>query len=167
MHAKDLVRILPGFEDNRQTVTYCDGAAADSCGSQPTNFVYLHTAAVRRRRRWSTTSVCNSKGAPSTTSVSDIGARAQAGLTFAVAERQGDWTAIWFNGVEGWFLNPASAPTAVPVKGSYVVPKAGLRQGARLRSGLPRGVRLPGRHPRAGARPAAVLLRRGPAVCRR
>ena len=58
--------------------------------------------------------------------MSDIGARAQAGLTFAVAERQGDWTAIWFNGVKGWFLNPASDPTAVPVKGSYVVPKAGL-----------------------------------------
>ena len=97
------------------------------------------TAAARSRR---TSSTCtptpsesaplvndigrNAKGAPSTTSVSDIGARAQAGLTFAVAERQGDWTAIWFNGVKGWFLNPASDPTAVPVKGSYVVPKAGL-----------------------------------------
>ncbi len=123
--AKDLVRILPGFEDNRQTVTYCDGAAADSCGSQPTNFVYLHTAPSETAPLVNDIGR-NAKGAPSTTSVSDIGARAQAGLTFAVAERQGDWTAIWFNGVEGWFLNPASAPTAVPVKGSYVVPKAGL-----------------------------------------
>ena len=43
-----------------------------------------------------------------------------------MAERQGDWTAIWFNGVKGWFHNPASDPTAIPVKGSYVVPKAGL-----------------------------------------
>lgn len=123
--AKDLVRILPGFEDNRQTVTYCDGAVADSCGSQPTNFVYLHTAPSESAPLVNDIGR-NSKGAPSTTSVSDIGARAQAGLTFAVAEHQGDWTAIWFNGVEGWFLNPASAPTAVPVKGSYVVPKAGL-----------------------------------------
>ena len=123
--AKDLVRILPGFEDNRQTVTYCDGKVADSCGSQPTNFVYLHTAPsadaplvndIGRK----------ANGAASTTSVSDIGARAQAGLTFAVAERRGDWTAIWFNGVKGWFLDPASDPTAVPVTGSYVVPKAGL-----------------------------------------
>ena len=43
-----------------------------------------------------------------------------------MAERRGDWTAIWFNGVKGWFHNPASAPTAIPVAGSYVVPKAGL-----------------------------------------
>lgn len=123
--AKDLVRILPGFEDNRQTVTFCDGKVAESCGSQPTNFVYLHNAPSE------TAPLVNdigrkANGAPSTTSVSDIGARAQTGLTFAVAERQGDWTAIWFNGVKGWFLNPASAPTAVPVTGSYVVPKAGL-----------------------------------------
>ncbi|GGN07126.1 amidase [Terrabacter tumescens] len=124
-NAKDLVRILPGFEDNRQPVTFCDGKVADSCGSQPTNFVYLRTAPsadaplvndIGRK----------ANGAPSTTSVSDIGARAQAGLTFAVAERRGDWTAIWFNGVKGWFLNPVADPTAVPVKGSYVVPKAGL-----------------------------------------
>lgn len=123
--AKDLVRILPGFEHNRQTVTFCDGKAADSCGSQPTNFVYLHTAPSE------TAPLVNdigrkANGAPSTTSVSDIGARAQAGLTFAVADRQGDWTAIWFNGVKGWFPNPAAHPTAVPVKGWYVVPKAGL-----------------------------------------
>ena len=123
--AKDLVRILPGFDDNRQTVTFCDGKVADSCGSQPTNFVYLHNAPSE------TAPLVNdigrkANGAPSTTSVSDIGARAQTGLTFAVADRQGDWTAIWFNGVKGWFLNPASDPTAVPVTGSYVVPKAGL-----------------------------------------
>ena len=124
-NAKDLVRILPGFEDNQQTVTYCDGTVADSCGTQPTNFVYLRTAPsadaplvndIGRK----------ANGAPSTTSVSDIGARAQTGLTFAVAGRQGDWTAIWFNGVKGWFLNPVADPTAVPVRGYYVVPKAGL-----------------------------------------
>ncbi|MEW1951933.1 N-acetylmuramoyl-L-alanine amidase [Terrabacter sp. NPDC080008] len=124
-NAKDLVRILPGFEDNWQTVTYCDDKTADSCGSQPTNFVYLHTAPSESAPLVNDIGR-KANGAPSTTSVSDIGARAQAGLTFAVAERQGDWTAIWFNGVKGWFLNPASAPTAVPVKGFYVVPKAGL-----------------------------------------
>ena len=123
--AKDLVRILPGFEENRQQVTYCTSGVQDSCGSQPTNFVYLHTAPSESAPLVNDIGR-NAKGVPSTTSVSDIGARAQAGLTFAVAERQGDWTAIWFNGVKGWFLNPASDPTAVPVKGAYVVPKAGL-----------------------------------------
>ena len=122
--AQDLVRILPGFDDNVQTLTYCTSGIADSCGRQGTNFVYLHTAPSE------TAPLVNDigrrpSGAASTTTVSDIGARAQAGLTFAVAERQGDWTAIWFNGVKGWFLNPAADPTAVPVGGAYVVPKAG------------------------------------------
>ena len=122
--AQDLVRILPGFEDNIQPVTGCTTAGV-ACRAQGTNFVYLHTQPSE------TAPLVNdigrkSNGAASTTNVSDIGARAQTGLTFAVAERSGDWTAIWFNGVKGWFLNPASDPTAVPVKGSYVVPKAGL-----------------------------------------
>ena len=50
-------------------------------------------------------------GAPSTTSVSDIGARAAAGQQFAVAERQGDWTAIWYLGAEGLVPQPAGDPT--------------------------------------------------------
>ena len=123
--AKDLVRILPGFETNVQPLTFCRTGVVDSCGRQGTNFVYLHTAPSETAPLVNDIGLRPS-GAPSTTRVSDIGARAQAGLTFAVAERQGDWTAIWFNGVKGWFLNPASAPTAIPVAGSYVVPKAGL-----------------------------------------
>ncbi|MFM6848615.1 MAG: N-acetylmuramoyl-L-alanine amidase, partial [Terrabacter sp.] len=118
--AKDLVRILPGFDRNVQTVTSCT-TAGRPCEPQGTNFVYLHQAPSE------TAPLVNDigrkpNGAASTTSVSDIGARAQAGLTFAVAERQGDWTAIWFNGVKGWFHNPASDPTAIAVGGQYVVP---------------------------------------------
>lgn len=144
-NAKDLVRILPGFEDNRQTVTYCDGRTADSCGSQPTNFVYLHNAPSESAPLVNDIGR-KADGAPATTSVSDMGARAQAGLTFAVAERRGDWTAIWFNGVEGWFHDPASAPTAVPVRGAYVVPRAGLAK-----------VPVYGRaYPEASAYPAGV-----------
>ncbi len=121
--AQDLVRILPGFDHNVQPVTSCT-TAGTPCPPQGTNFVYLHTAPS------ASAPLVNDigrkpDGAPSTTSVSDIGARAQTGLTFAVAERQGDWTAIWFNGVEGWFLNPVDHPTALPVGGQYVVPKAG------------------------------------------
>jgi len=42
-----------------------------------------------------------------------------------VAQRAGDWTAIWWLGQKAWFENPVSTPTAIPVKGSIVVPKAG------------------------------------------
>ncbi len=121
--AQDLVRILPGFDDNIQTLTSCTTAGV-ACEPQGTNFVYLHNAPSE------SAPLVNDigrkpNGAASTTSVSDIGARAQAGLTFAVAERQGDWTAIWFNGVKAWFHNPASDPTAIAVGGQYVVPKPG------------------------------------------
>ncbi|WP_260439598.1 N-acetylmuramoyl-L-alanine amidase [Humibacillus xanthopallidus] len=122
--AVDLVRIVPGFDDNIQPLTSCTTAGAP-CEPQGTNFVYLHQA-PSTDAPYINDIALRPNGAPATTRVSDIGARAQAGLTFAVAERQGDWTAIWFNGVKGWFHNPASDPTAIPVEGSYVVPKAGL-----------------------------------------
>jgi N-acetyl-anhydromuramyl-L-alanine amidase AmpD len=122
--AQDLVRILPGFDHNVQPVTSCT-TAGQRCAPQGTNFVYLHTAPSQDAPLVNDIGR-KSNGAASTTSVSDIGARAQTGLTFAVADRQGDWTAIWFNGVKGWFLNPAGDPTAIAVGGQYVVPRAGL-----------------------------------------
>jgi hypothetical protein len=122
--AIDLVRIVPGFDANVQPLTSCT-AAGEPCEPQGTNFVYLHQSPSEEAPYVNDIGL-RPNGAPATTRVSDIGARAQAGLTFAVAEHRGDWTAIWFNGVKGWFHNPASAPTAIPVAGSYVVPKAGL-----------------------------------------
>ncbi|MFI6923219.1 N-acetylmuramoyl-L-alanine amidase [Nonomuraea spiralis] len=61
---------------------------------------------------------------PSTYSVYDHSARASTGQRFAVAGREGDWTAIWYLGQRAWFYNPASAPTAVPAKGPLVTPLA-------------------------------------------
>src|SRR5690606_470878 len=65
-------------------------------------------------------------GEPSTTEVWDIGARAMAGQEYAVADRQGDWTAIWYLGQKAWFHNPKADSTAKPVGGSLVVPKPGV-----------------------------------------
>ncbi|MEV0973366.1 N-acetylmuramoyl-L-alanine amidase [Microtetraspora glauca] len=59
-------------------------------------------------------------------SVYDHSARAVTGQRYAVADRQGDWTAIWYLGQKAWFHNPASQPTAVPSKGLVVTPKPGL-----------------------------------------
>jgi hypothetical protein len=63
--------------------------------------------------------------APSTMQISDHGARASAGQTYAIADRQGDWTAIWYLGQKAWFHNPAAAPTAKWSIGLVVTPKAG------------------------------------------
>jgi hypothetical protein len=45
---------------------------------------------------------------------------------YAVADRQGDWTAIWYLGQKAWFRNPPAQPTAVPARGLLVTPRKGL-----------------------------------------
>ncbi|WP_157250788.1 N-acetylmuramoyl-L-alanine amidase [Nonomuraea typhae] len=59
-------------------------------------------------------------------SVYDHSARAVTGQRYVVADRQGDWTAIWYLGQKAWFHNPAAAPTAIPSMGLAVTPKPGL-----------------------------------------
>ena len=121
--SSDVVRILPGFEGNVQPVTGCVTATV-ACEPQGTNFVYLRTAPSDSAPLVTDIGI-RPTGAASTTEVADIGARATAGVEYAVAERAGDWTAIWWLGQKAWFENPVSAPTAIPVTGSVVVPKAG------------------------------------------
>ncbi|MGZ4718944.1 N-acetylmuramoyl-L-alanine amidase [Oryzihumus sp.] len=119
----DVVRILPGFENNIQPVTGCTTAGAP-CPAQGTNFVPLHTAPDASSPLVSDTGL-HPDGSPSTTEVADIGARATAGVEYAVAGRSGDWTAIWYLGQKAWFLNPAHQRTAITVGGLLVTPKAG------------------------------------------
>ena len=121
--SSDVVRIVPGFEGNVQPVTGCVTATV-ACEPQGTNFVYLRTAPSNSAPLVTDIGI-RPTGAASTTEVADIGARATAGVEYAVAERAGDWTAIWWLGQKAWFENPVSAPTAIPVTGSVVVPKAG------------------------------------------
>ena len=121
--SSDVVRILPGFDGNVQRVTGCVTATV-ACEPQGTNFVYLRTAPSASAPLVTDIGI-RPTGTASTTEVADIGARATAGVEYAVAERAGDWTAIWWLGQKAWFENPVSAPTAIPVKGSVVVPKAG------------------------------------------
>ncbi len=65
-------------------------------------------------------------GSPSTMHVSDIGSRVDTGQQFAVADRSGDWIAIWYLGQKGWFESPPDAPTALWATGWVVTPKPGL-----------------------------------------
>lgn len=119
----DVVRILPGFRNNVQLVTGCTAPAAP-CEPQGTNFVYLHTEPSEIAPLVTDVGL-RSDGSSSTTDVADIGARATAGVEYALADRSGDWTAIWWLGRKAWFENPPTAPTAIAVSGSVVVPKAG------------------------------------------
>ncbi|MCW2946278.1 MAG: Negative regulator of beta-lactamase expression-like protein [Actinoallomurus sp.] len=60
-----------------------------------------------------------------TMSVYDHSARAATGQKYAVADRQGDWTAIWYLGQEAWFYNPKAQPVAFAAHGFVVTPKPG------------------------------------------
>ncbi|MGW1347513.1 N-acetylmuramoyl-L-alanine amidase [Kribbella sp. NPDC002412] len=121
--AGSIVTIKPGFDDNVQVLTNCTGAGT-TCTPQGTNFVYLRQAPDDAAPLVKDIGL-RPDGSASTTVVSDIGARAAAGSQYVVAQRQGDWVAVWYLGALAWFKSPASAPDAFAKPGLVVKPKAG------------------------------------------
>jgi hypothetical protein len=117
----DVVTVAPGFDTNVQPVTGCvtGQPSTTPCTPQGTNFVYLFTAPDPTSPLVADIGL-HSNGSPSTTYVSDIGARASAGQKFLVAETQGDWTAVWYLGQKAWIYNPVSAPVLLPSRGQVV-----------------------------------------------
>ena len=140
-----LVTINPDYATNQPAFTGCTGASTNPCPQHGSTEVILRQAPS------ATAPLVLDEGlhpnhAKSTMVISDHSARASTGQTYAVAERQGDWTAIWYLGQKSWFYNPATAPTALNEHGFVVTPKAG-------RSGVP----IYGRaYPEATAYPAGV-----------
>ncbi|MGP3958832.1 N-acetylmuramoyl-L-alanine amidase [Nonomuraea sp. 3N208] len=117
----DSVMIRPTYGSNRPRFTGCLTAkAGQDCPPHGATTVWLHTSPSESAPL--ITDVGKHGGKPSSYSVYDHAARASTGQRFAVAERQGDWTAIWYLGQKAWFHNPASNPTAVPAKGPLVTP---------------------------------------------
>ena len=53
------------------------------------------------------------------------GDKAVTGESFAVAERAGDWVAIWYGGQKTWLYDPKGKNT-IPGGGTLVTPKAGV-----------------------------------------
>ncbi|GAA4858408.1 N-acetylmuramoyl-L-alanine amidase [Kitasatospora terrestris] len=96
------VVINPPFSNAYRPVV--NGAA-----SQPVNFVYLYA----------------SPGGPlignGTQNASDWTDKAVAGSSYAVADIQGQWTAIWFNGQKAWFWNDGSIAAADNRKGQFLL----------------------------------------------
>ncbi|WP_139983533.1 N-acetylmuramoyl-L-alanine amidase [Nocardioides litoris] len=106
----DVVRVLPGFAGNVQPVTGCE-TAGDTCGApRETNFVTVRTEPADDAPLVNDPGL-HQQGQPATTEVSDISARATAGTEYVVAAVEGDWTAVWFLGVQGWIANPRRRPT--------------------------------------------------------
>ncbi|MEV4009079.1 N-acetylmuramoyl-L-alanine amidase [Nonomuraea angiospora] len=122
------IMIRPSYATNRPRFTGCVAVKPDkACPPHGAATVWLH-----QEPRESSPLVNDPgkhPGKPSTYSVYDHSARASTGQRYAVADRQGDWTAIWYLGQKAWFHNPPSNPTAVPARGPLVTP---LRPGTRV-----------------------------------
>lgn len=118
-----VVTLVPGFDDNVQVVTGCD--TSGTCPSQGTNFVYLRQSPSDTAPLVKDVGL-HTDGSDGTTNVSDMGSRFDAGMRLVVAQKQGDWLAVWYLGNKGWFRNPASKPDAFSTPSLVVKPKPGL-----------------------------------------
>ncbi|MGW2353382.1 N-acetylmuramoyl-L-alanine amidase [Actinacidiphila glaucinigra] len=117
-----LVTIAPDYVSNRPVYTGC-ATAGDTCPSRGSTAVRLYTEPREDAPLVKDTGLHGD--APSTTGVNDTGARASTGQQFAVAERRGDWTAIWYLGQKAWFHDPRGHRAALPATGLLVTPKKG------------------------------------------
>ncbi|MEO3813822.1 N-acetylmuramoyl-L-alanine amidase [Sphaerisporangium sp. B11E5] len=118
-----LVTIRTDYARHRPRYTGCGGAGED-CPPHGSASVRLHTAPSRDAPL--VRDIGRKPSGEATYDVYDHGARATTGQRFAVAERRGDWTAIWYLGRLAWFHNPAARPTAVNTEGFLVTPRRGL-----------------------------------------
>src|SRR6266513_2667654 len=116
-----IVTIKPNWRNNKPTVTGCgDGTA--TCPRQPANFVYLHTAPSADSPLVSDPYLAAAGVEPNgvgTTLAWDWGDKASTGEQYAVADRSGDWLAIWFGGQKAWLHDPQGADAAtIPGSGT-------------------------------------------------
>jgi len=122
------VTISPVFSQNTQTVNNCtDPSDPATCQdlTGPSNFVYLRTA-PRADAPLVGDPLLHPGGEAGTTGIADWTAKATAGQQYALAEQQGDWTAVWFANQKAWFYNPPNQPTAKLVRKATVKLKPGL-----------------------------------------
>ncbi|MEU8542519.1 peptidoglycan recognition family protein [Streptomyces sp. NPDC048717] len=119
-----VVTIRPDYASNQPVYTGCE-KAGQACAPHGSGAVRLHTAPSADAPLVKDIGL-RPGGQNSTTGVNDLGARATTGQSFAVAERQGDWTAIWYLGQKAWFHNPKAEPTAVNARGRVLTPREGL-----------------------------------------
>ncbi|MCS0603854.1 N-acetylmuramoyl-L-alanine amidase [Streptomyces sp. LP11] len=147
------VTITPGYARNRQTVQVCPSddptGATPACTerTQPSNFVYLRTAPSADAPLFGDQAV--HPDGVGTDRVNDWGGTASAGQQFVVADRQGDWTAIWYSGAKVWFLDPHGCNTT-PAPDVTVVGAAGSSPVAVYGSSYPDAAEYP-----AGLSPSA------------
>ncbi|MFF4150407.1 N-acetylmuramoyl-L-alanine amidase [Streptomyces sp. NPDC001651] len=117
-----LVTIRPDYATNRPEFTGCT-TAGERCADHGSSAVRLYSGPGTSYPLIKDIGL----GSTPTKDVNDLSSRVSTGQQFAVAGRDGDWTAIWYLGQKAWFRNPAKAPTAVHAVGDVVTPKDGAQ----------------------------------------
>ncbi|MFH0517865.1 N-acetylmuramoyl-L-alanine amidase [Streptomyces sp. M41] len=115
-----LVTIRPDYAANRPEYTGCV-TAGKLCDAHGSSAVRLYSGPGESYPLIKDIGL----GTTPTTGVNDLSSRVSTGQQYAVAGRDGDWTAIWYLGQKAWFRNPAKRPAAVNATGLVVTPKAG------------------------------------------
>ncbi|MEU4038021.1 N-acetylmuramoyl-L-alanine amidase [Streptomyces collinus] len=115
-----LVTILPDYASNQPVYTGCT-TKGEPCTAHGSSEVRLYTDHDVNAPLIKDIGL---KTDP-TDGVNDLSSRVSTGQQYAVADRWGDWTAIWYLGQKAWFLNPREDPTAVRASGLVITPKDG------------------------------------------
>ncbi|MEV0319896.1 N-acetylmuramoyl-L-alanine amidase [Streptomyces sp. NPDC050658] len=118
-----LVTVAPEYAKNRPEYTGCV-KPGEKCETHGSGAVRVHTE-PRDDAPLIKDIGLRPGGGDSTIGVNDVGARLSTGQQYAVADREGDWTAVWYLGQKAWFKNPKKQPTALDAAGLVVTPKAG------------------------------------------
>ncbi|MFF8475570.1 N-acetylmuramoyl-L-alanine amidase [Streptomyces sp. NPDC015414] len=115
-----LVTILPDYAANQPVYTGC-ATKGEPCAAHGSSEVRLYSDHDESAPLITDVGL----GTAPTDGVNDLSSRVSTGQRFAVADRWGDWTAIWYLGQKAWFHNPRKQPTAVRAAGLVVTPKDG------------------------------------------
>jgi hypothetical protein len=117
------VLIKPDYRTNQPAFTGCE-TVGEPCAPHGSGTLVLHTE-PRDDAPQLVDLGLHPDGTPGTMHISDHSSRIETGQRYAIADRQGDWTAIWYLGQKGWFHNPRNHPTALWSVGLVATPKNG------------------------------------------
>ncbi|MEU5983392.1 peptidoglycan recognition family protein [Streptomyces sp. NPDC047434] len=137
-----LVTVRPDYDANTEPY-YCGATPADLC---PVHGSASLTLRSEPRDDAPLLTDIGIRPSPGTWSVYNHAARVSTGQKYVVAERRGDWTALWYLGQKGWFKNDLRHPKTLPSQGLV----------ARLRSGLDSALLYGRAYPEPAAYPAGI-----------
>lgn len=120
-----VVTIAPDYAQNVQPVTYCyspdETSDCRDAPAHPVHFLYLRKAPDPLAPLIENSYLSVWPG----DRMYNWGNKVGSGTRWVLAERQGDWDAIFFSGQKGWLYNPGHKSTRL-AQATVVTPRAGL-----------------------------------------